>query len=111
MNRRSLILGGLAPLALQACAVNGPPTTSPGGSDPRYPVAGGQAGAAPPPAYTTDELVRAGSNALGVTAEAVGGVIERVARDRGQEATAYIAGEEGSGAVGLGLRYGRGCCT
>ena len=36
------------------------------------------------------------------------GAIERVARDQGQEASAYIAGEEGSGAIGVGLRYGRG---
>lgn len=109
MNRRTL-LGGLAPLALGACAVNGPPPAGPGGSDPRYPVAGGAGAAAgtPPPAYTRDELIRAGSNTLGVTAEALGGAIERIARDRGQEPTAYIAGEEGSGAVGVGLRYGRG---
>ncbi len=107
MNRRALILGGLAPIALQACAVNDPPPA--GGSDPRYPVTGG-GGAAPGsrPAYTRDELVQAGSNALGVTAEAIGGAIERIARDQGQEPSAYIAGEEGAGAIGVGARYGRG---
>lgn len=110
MNRRLLLaagLGGLATQGLGACATN--PQPSPGGSDPRYGATPGSAAAGtPPPTYTQDELVRAGSNALGVAAEAMAGAIERVARDQGQEASAYIAGEEGSGAIGVGARYGRG---
>ena len=106
MNRRLLLTAGLGGL-VSACATNPPPT---GAGQPRYGVAPGEPapGAAPPPGYSRDELVAAGSNFLGVTAEAVGGAIERVARDQGQEATAYIAGEEASGAIGVGLRYGRG---
>ena len=49
--------------------------------------------------YSRDEVLRAGSDALGVTAEAVAGAIERIARDYGDNPTAYIAGEEGSGLV------------
>ena len=44
---------------------------------------------------------------MGVTAETAGGVVERVFKDNGRP-TGYIAGEEGSGAIGVGLRYGRG---
>jgi hypothetical protein len=108
MNRRLLLAAGLGGLA-SACATN-PPPPSTGGSDPRYGVAPGEPvpGGRPPPAYTREELVSAGSNALGVAAEAIGGAIERVAREQGQEPTAYIAGEEGSGAIGVGARYGRG---
>ncbi len=58
--------------------------------------------------YSRDEVLRAGSDALGVTAEAVAGAIERIARDYGDNPTAYIAGEEGSGAIVAGLRYGKG---
>jgi len=58
--------------------------------------------------YTRDEVVRAGSDFLGVTAEAVAAAVERVARDNGSEPSAYIAGEEGSGAIVAGLRYGQG---
>lgn len=110
MNRRLLLaagLGGIASPLLNACATNPPP---PGGADPRYGVAPGEPapGLGAQPTYTRDELVAAGSNALGVAAEAVAGAIERVARDQGQEASAYIAGEEGSGAIAVGLRYGRG---
>lgn len=112
MNRRLLLaagVGGMLPLS--ACATNPPPGgPAPGGSDPRYGVAPGEPapGAGTRPTYTREELTRAGSNFLGVTAEAVGGAIERIARDQGQEPSAYIAGEEGSGAIGVGLRYGRG---
>ena len=58
--------------------------------------------------YDREEILRAGSDALGVTAEAVAGAIERIARDYGDNPTAYIAGEEGSGAIIAGLRYGKG---
>lgn len=58
--------------------------------------------------YDRDEVLRAGSDALGVTAEAVAGAIERIASDYGDRPSAYIAGEEGSGAVAVGLRYGKG---
>ena len=44
---------------------------------------------------------------MGVTAESAGAAIERAFKDNGRP-TGYIAGEEGSGAFVLGLRYGRG---
>src|SRR4051794_193751 len=44
---------------------------------------------------------------MGVTAESAGALIEKVFAQQGRP-TGYIAGEEGSGAFGVGLRYGRG---
>ena len=58
--------------------------------------------------YSKDEVLTAGSNFLGVTAESLGGAIEKIFNDYGDEPTAYVAGEEASGAVGIGLRYGKG---
>lgn len=109
MDRRQLILSGLAQgaalSALAACASAGPPA-----STPNYPAQAGP-GTPPPraPEYTPEELARAGSDFLGVAAEAVGATIERITREQnGRSPTAYIAGEEGSGAFTVGLRYGRG---
>ena len=42
-----------------------------------------------------------------VAAETAGGVVEKVFSENGLP-TGYIAGEEASGAIGLGLRYGKG---
>ena len=57
--------------------------------------------------YSADEMVEAVSDFFGVTAESAAVVVERVFADLG-EPVGYIAGEEVSGAVGVGLRYGQG---
>ena len=99
MDRRLLILSSLAALASG-------PALAQGAAAP--PSAGG-----PPPAgqsaptYGEDELVHRASDFMGVTAETMGGVIEKTFKDQGRP-TAYIAGEEGSGAFVAGLRYGKG---
>lgn len=101
MHRRQLILSGFAAAgatSLSACASTGQ------SSEPNYPISSD----ANAQAYTSDELVAAGSRELGIAAEAIGGAIERVFADNGDRPTAYIAGEEASGAIGVGLRYGRG---
>jgi hypothetical protein len=110
MDRRQLIATGLFALAPgvalgQQYAPSGqvPP---PGADDPP------QADQPPPPSgpaptYGTDELVQRVSDFMGVTAETAGAVIERTFKDNGRP-TAYIAGEEGSGAFFVGLRYGKG---
>lgn len=59
-------------------------------------------------AYERDEVLQAGSDFLGVTAEALGGAVEKIFNDYGDSPTAYIAGEEVSGAIAVGLRYGKG---
>jgi hypothetical protein len=57
--------------------------------------------------YSEDEVVNAIEDWLGVSAETAGSVVERVFADLGRP-NAYIMGGEGSGAIGLGLRYGDG---
>ncbi|MBI1406547.1 MAG: DUF1134 domain-containing protein [Caulobacter sp.] len=94
MDRRRLLLSGLATLGTTACATTG--MNDAGVSDQRGIET-----------YTIGEITQQTSDFLGVAAESVGQVVERVFRDQG-EPTAYIAGEEGSGAVVAGLRYGRG---
>jgi hypothetical protein len=103
MDRRKLILSGIATAGLGGCASTAqtrPPGDPGTGAAPAY-----DTGAAA--TYSADEIIRTGSDFLGVAAETVGGAVERVFRDNGQP-TGYIAGEEGSGAFVAGLRYGRG---
>lgn len=103
MDRRTLLLTGLAAsagFATPGCATTG--AQQPDGN-PDYQTGNEQA-----QAYSEAEIVRAGSNFLGVTAETLGGVIERVFADYGDRPTGYIAGEEGSAAITVGLRYGEG---
>lgn len=102
MNRRSLIASGLATLGASACASTG---TSGGGYNGADPGVGQEQRSIE--TYTVGEIKQQTSDFLGVAAETVGQVVERVFRDQG-EPTAYIAGEEGSGAVVAGVRYGRG---
>ena len=68
--------------------------------------------AAPPPAgqndaYTSDELVREGHTFFGDVSEGLASVIERAASQYGLP-NGYILGQEGSGAIVGGLRYGEG---
>lgn len=57
--------------------------------------------------YNENELVAAISTHLGVTSESAASAIERLFRDQGRP-VGYITGEEGSGAVTIGARYGKG---
>ena len=102
-----LILTGLAAATpLAAGSLSGCATSQPGQAPagPAYPINSDQQA----PAYTAEELIAAGSRELGIAAEAMGGAIERIFADQGDRPTAYIAGEEGAGAMGVGVRYGRG---
>lgn len=106
MDRRKLIVSGLAAAGaggLAGCATaqpapQGPPTPQ---HDPNYPA---QTQAE---TYTREEIVQDVSDFLGVTAEAAGGAVERIFAENGRP-TGYIAGEEGSAAIAIGARYGRG---
>ncbi len=89
------------PAPQEAYAAPPPPAaTASSGVSPTYDTGRAQT-------YSADEMIRATSDFLGVTAESAGAAIEKVFKDKGQP-TAYIAGEEGSGAFIAGLRYGRG---
>lgn len=108
MDRRTLIVSGLATLGASGCASaqpggpGSPPPPSPSAqANPSYP------GNGPAETYSRDEMVNTVSDFMGVTAESAGGAIERVFQDNGRP-TAYIAGEEASGAFTVGARYGRG---
>ncbi|MGI9168895.1 MAG: DUF1134 domain-containing protein [Caulobacteraceae bacterium] len=106
MDRRSLIVSGLAALAAAPAAAQETDDRADdreeGRSAPAYAPS-----SVPAQTYSDDELVNRVSDFLGVTAESAGGAIERAFRDNGRP-TGYIAGEEGSGAFVFGLRYGRG---
>lgn len=95
------LLAAPAVLLLPACASNGAPP-------PDY----GQPSAYQEPidTYSRDELVEATSDFFGVTAEAAASALERIFADLGRP-VGYIAGEEVSGAAGVGLRYGEGYLT
>ncbi len=112
MDRRKLILSGAATLGASSGASGvfaqetmpqqtmAQDVASSGTTTPAYDTGAAQT-------YSADEMIRATSNFLGVTAESAGAAIEKVFREKGQP-TGYIAGEEGSGAIAFGLRYGRG---
>ncbi len=98
MLRRTVLTGLLAApagLALSGCA------TSPENAASDVP------NAPPEQTYTQEEIVAAVSGFFGMTAAAVGGVVEKLFAENGRP-TGYIKGEEGSGAVVVGLRYGQG---
>jgi hypothetical protein len=102
LQRREVLLAGVAAAAAPlvpnfAFAQSSAPSSSSAAASPNGPTY-----------YSKDEVLQAGSNFLGVTVEALGGAIEKIFNDYGNEPTAYIAGEEASGAIGIGLRYGKG---
>ena len=97
MERRSLIVTGLAALAAAPVLAQEPAPPPP----PPPPADG------PAPTYSDHEIVDHVSDFFGVTAETAGSIIERAFKDNGRP-TGYIAGEEGSGAFVFGLRYGKG---
>jgi len=57
--------------------------------------------------FNHDDLLAAAEGVFGKGASGLAGIIEDILKDQG-EPNAYIAGSEGSGAIGVGLRYGKG---
>jgi hypothetical protein len=68
-------------------------------SDPRNPTSNDT--------YTAGEIVQKGADFFGVATETMAKAVEKVFSQYGQP-NAYIAGNEGSGAIVVGLRYGEG---
>lgn len=64
----------------------------------------------PQEGYTANEIANVAGNFFGETSEGIAKAIERVFAEQGKP-VAYIVGEEASGAIGVGLRYGRGTLT
>jgi len=104
MDRRTLIVTGLVAVGAPSLvrAQTPLPPAQPRSDVPPPP---------PPPneskTYSEDEIVHDVSDFLGVTAESAGAAVEKLFAKNGRP-TAYIAGEEGSGAFVVGARYGRG---
>lgn len=57
--------------------------------------------------FTQNEIVQAASGFFGATSEAVAKAVQKVFSENGLP-DAYIKGDEGSGAIIVGLRYGSG---
>ena len=57
--------------------------------------------------YNEEDIVSAAADFFGETTEGLARIIEKVFADLGRP-NAFIAGEEVSGAIGIGVRYGRG---
>ena len=105
MNRRNVLMasfGAGAGAALASRAAWAQPAMTPvgPGSHPYSP------GAKAEP-YSQNEIVHKASDFFGVAAQTLAGVIEKAFKDNGLP-TGYIAGTEVSGAVVVGLRYGKG---
>jgi hypothetical protein len=101
MDRRSLIVSGVALLAAVPALAQEPEEAPPAAAPPP-PPSGARA-----QTYSHEEIVTRVSDFMGVTAESAGAAVERLFKDKGRP-TAYLAGEEGSAAFIFGLRYGRG---
>lgn len=70
-------------------------------------LAGSPASAQQPEQYSQDELVGAGHRFFGQISGGLASVVERAVQQYGQP-NGYILGEEGSGALLAGARYGEG---
>ncbi len=68
-------------------------------------VAGAPGG--PASTYKQDELFGAAERVFGKGAEGLAKMLQSILKDQG-EPNAYVAGREGGGAIGVGLRYGEG---
>lgn len=65
------------------------------------------AGAAEDDTFDKNEIYDEAAQFFGKTTEGLAKVIEKIFEDEGRP-NAFITGEEGSGAIGIGLRYGKG---
>lgn len=57
--------------------------------------------------YSKDEVLQAAEGFFGDVSEDMARAVDKVFADQGRP-NAYIVGEEGAGAIGVGLRYGSG---
>jgi hypothetical protein len=71
------------------------------------PLAWVQAAPAKHETYSEDEIAKEASRFFATGAKGLSDVLEKVLKERGRP-MAFIRGEEAGGAVGVGLRYGRG---
>lgn len=72
-----------------------------------FPATSAQAQSSVSDSYSSDELIQTGHEFFGNVSEGLASVVERAVSRFGQP-NAYILGQEGSGAVFAGARYGEG---
>lgn len=97
---------------LAACQTMQPISSAPESGAPQpMPTAAEQSAKADAPisqeTYTSEEIVRETSQFFGQASSEVAAAVEKVFAQYGRP-NAYIVGEEGSGAIVVGLRYGKG---
>ncbi len=112
-----LSMGLLSSLLLAACATQAPIDAQPEVTAPSpakttsQPAATPSAGAADravgSDTYSSEELIKDANQFFGGASEGMAKAIEKAFSDYGRP-NAYIVGDEGSGAVVVGLRYGKG---
>lgn len=111
MDRRVLLASGLSLVADRALAQAALPPVAPPPAAPEGPRPPDHGPVYPAStyaeSYSREEIINSVSDFFGVGAEAAAALIEKVFKDNGRP-TGYIAGEEGSIAFTLGLRYGKG---
>ena len=107
----ALLLSGTAPGNAQTQTK---PAAKPADSQSAPKPADSQTAPKPAPAkasdkdtYSQDEILAKATGFFGALSEGLAKAIEKVFADQGRP-NAYIAGNEASGAIGIGLRYGEG---
>jgi hypothetical protein len=88
-----------AALLLLLCVTTVPPAAVAAGGKPAAPASHGT--------YSDDEIAREASRFFATGAQGLSEVLEKVLKERGRP-MAFIRGEEAGGAIGVGVRYGRG---
>lgn len=101
MPHNTRLLAALASLALLAACVSAPESSSSAGNE-KASANGAVSGT-----YSEQTVLREAEDFFGEGAEGLADVVEAAFRQQGRP-NAYIKGEEVSGAVGVGLRYGAG---
>jgi hypothetical protein len=88
-----------AALMLLLCVTTAPPAAVAAGGKTAAPASHGT--------YSDDEIAREASRFFATGAQGLSEVLEKVLKERGRP-MAFIRGEEAGGAIGVGVRYGRG---
>ncbi|PTU32797.1 DUF1134 domain-containing protein [Stenotrophobium rhamnosiphilum] len=111
--RKTLPVGLLTSLLLSACVTQQPIDSRAEISAPTAPASASPAAtntadhAISNETYSAQELISTANHAFGDTSEGLAKAIEKAFSDFGSP-NAYIIGDEGSGAMVVGLRYGKG---
>ncbi|MES2489748.1 MAG: DUF1134 domain-containing protein [Pseudomonadota bacterium] len=111
--RKALSVGLLSSLLLSACVTQEPidsrnDIVAPASEPAAAPTAASNADRPiGNETYSSEELIKNANQAFGDTSEGLAKAIEKAFKDYGSP-NAYIVGDEGSGAMVVGLRYGKG---